>query len=310
MTCASPGRRVAAPPAMTTVRLPSPLLEARGPEVLREAADQADRGGGAECRPVVLIHLIPQAGVADLVQARELIEAVGAAIRHQQSMEGHGQPCLAERLHRLWSRRDTRTRRNDDLLAAVRIDRVRDQAVHRCGAAAVEPIGQHRVDDRAFEDSMQRTGGTDRIRVRPCGRLPPLRRRRSGDAGAAVERRSQDWRCATVRGLARAVARTTASAISIDGRAGAVAERGGVTTAPLASRRAESGRSSSGRRLSTTLLANRLSYSRRLRSATIGSGGRAPLPVPGQRRRRRTAERAAVCASWPPAPPVTRRRSW
>jgi hypothetical protein len=68
--------------------------------------------------------------------------------------------------------------------------------------------------------------------------------------------------------LALPVARTTASAISsIDGLAGS--ERDDIGFAVVG--RPTSGRSPSGRRLRTTLLAKRLSYSRRFRSATIGS---------------------------------------
>ena len=50
-------------------------------------------------------------------------------------MEGHGEARLAERLHGLRLAQDPRARRNEHLSARVRVERVRDQAVHRRGLA-------------------------------------------------------------------------------------------------------------------------------------------------------------------------------
>ncbi len=41
--------------------------------------------------PVVVIHLVAQAGIADLVQAHELVETVGAAVRQDQPVQCHGE---------------------------------------------------------------------------------------------------------------------------------------------------------------------------------------------------------------------------
>ena len=80
MTC-RPAWAVAsvAPPAMTTVRSPVPLAETGRAEELREAADEPDGRRGAERGEVVLIDAVAQAGVADLVQAEELVQAERAA---------------------------------------------------------------------------------------------------------------------------------------------------------------------------------------------------------------------------------------
>ena len=157
MTCAlACAVASAALPAMTTVRSPSPTPKPARAEQLRQAADEADGAGGAERGPVVVVHLVAQPGVADLVQAAELVERHGAAVGHQEPVERHGQAGFAERLHRPRLAEHARAGRNQHVLPAVRVDRVRDQAVHRRGRAAVEAVRQHRVDDGALEHAMQR----------------------------------------------------------------------------------------------------------------------------------------------------------
>ena len=47
-----------------------------------------------------MVHLVLETGITDLIEADELIEAAGAAIRHQQPVKGHGQSRLAEGLNR------------------------------------------------------------------------------------------------------------------------------------------------------------------------------------------------------------------
>src|SRR5262245_41881373 len=64
-------------------------------QVLREAADQANSRSRAECRQKVMVDLVAQSGIADLVEAHELIEAVAPTVRHEQPMEGHGKARLA-----------------------------------------------------------------------------------------------------------------------------------------------------------------------------------------------------------------------
>ena len=105
------------PPAMTTVRLPSPLPETSASEVLGQSADQPDRRRGSERGQVVLVHLVAEAGVADLIESEELVEAVRAAVRHQQAMEGDGEPRLAERLDGLRLAENPRAGGNQHLLS-------------------------------------------------------------------------------------------------------------------------------------------------------------------------------------------------
>jgi hypothetical protein len=47
----------------------------------------------------------------------------------------------------------------------MRIDRIGDQAVDRRCRTAIEPVRQYRIDDRAFQNSMQRARIVDRIRM-------------------------------------------------------------------------------------------------------------------------------------------------
>ena len=134
-------------------------------------------------------------------------------------MESHGQARLAERLHRLRLAEQACAGGNQHVLPAVRVERVRDQAVHRCRGAAIESIRQHRVDDRALEDAMQRTGGADGTGV--LGTCEVARKTRrlllqpAADLRVAVAPAGASARCSPA---ARVVARTAASAISsIDG---------------------------------------------------------------------------------------------
>ena len=164
------------PPAMTTVRLPSPLPKTSTSQVLGQSADQADRGRRSERGQVVLVHLVAQAGVADLIESEELVEAVRAAVGHQQAMERHGEPRLAERLHGLRFAENPRAGGNQHLPSRVRVERVRDEAVHGRRARAIQPIRQDGVDDGALEHAMQRPGCADRRRLVRSSAL--LRRRR------------------------------------------------------------------------------------------------------------------------------------
>src|SRR5512134_2778781 len=57
-------------------------------QVLRETADQTNGRCRAERREKVMVHLVAQSGIADLVEAHELIEAVAATVWHEQPMKG------------------------------------------------------------------------------------------------------------------------------------------------------------------------------------------------------------------------------
>src|SRR4051812_42352708 len=145
--------------------------EAGGTERLRQPSDQTDGGRGPERGPVVLIYLIAESRIANLVQARQSIQRERAAVWHHEAMEGDGEPGLAERLYSFRVAEHARARRDHDVSPAVREHRVRHQTIDRRRAPAVEPVRQDRVDDRAFDDAVKRTRGTDRAGMEPRGRL-------------------------------------------------------------------------------------------------------------------------------------------
>ena len=103
--------------------------EAGRPDELTESRDQAHGRRRAEGGQVVLVHAVAQARVPDLVEPQELIERVRAAIRQHEPVERDGEARLAERLHRRRLAEHARAGRNQDVLPAVRVHRVRDQAV-------------------------------------------------------------------------------------------------------------------------------------------------------------------------------------
>ena len=51
-----------------------------------------------------------------------------------------------------------------DVLSAVGVHRIRDQAVDRGRSTSVQPVGQYRVDDGSLEQRVQRTSGPDWVR--------------------------------------------------------------------------------------------------------------------------------------------------
>src|SRR6266849_9317613 len=66
---------------------------------LRGSGDDAKSNGRAEDLEVVMVDLVFQASFTDLVQAVKLVEIHGVTVRHNQPVENHRQPALAETLH-------------------------------------------------------------------------------------------------------------------------------------------------------------------------------------------------------------------
>ena len=163
------------PPAMTMVRFPSPLPRPALPKVLGQSADQSNRSRGSKRGQVVMVHLVAEAGVANLIESEELVEAVRAAVGHQQAMEGHGKPRLAKGLDRLRFAENPRACGDQHLPSRVRVERIRHEAVHRRGAGAIQPIRQNGVDNGSFEHAMQRSRCADRRRLVRSSALTPTK---------------------------------------------------------------------------------------------------------------------------------------
>src|SRR4051812_22294677 len=70
-------------------------------------------------------------------------------------MKRDRQPRLPQRLY--WSRlaEHPRAGRDENLVPAVRVDRVSDQAIERRGSTSIEAICEYRVDDRSFKDAVK-----------------------------------------------------------------------------------------------------------------------------------------------------------
>ena len=74
---------------------PDALSEPAG-SAFGDGSESADRERNTEDAEIVVIDLVPQAGVADLVEPLELVEADGIAVGHEHAMEHDGQTRLAE----------------------------------------------------------------------------------------------------------------------------------------------------------------------------------------------------------------------
>ena len=181
------------------------------------------------------------------------------------------------------------------MLTAVRVDRVRDEAVHRGRGIAIEAIREDGVDDGAFEEPVQWTGRADWLR--PVGRLTLPGRRsaqlrrcaRRGRCGGFGER---DW----ARSCRRAGRRANGGVRDlVDRRRGRLHRGGGPGTAVERPVRRPVGRPPAGgsaRRCSRTGSRTRGASC----SASIGSSAVA-LRLPRVAVAVRGGADAAACAS-------------
>src|SRR5262245_54343976 len=101
-----------------------------------------------------MVHLVAEAGVAVLIQSEELIQAIRAAVRHQEAMEGHGESHLSERLDGLRFPQNPCARGDEYLPPRMRIERVGYETVDGRRARAVQAIRENRVDDGPFQHAM------------------------------------------------------------------------------------------------------------------------------------------------------------
>src|SRR5687767_7659622 len=100
----------------------------------------------------MLVYLIAETRIANIVQAHELIEAVRASVRHHQSIEGHGEPRIAERLDGLGFAEHARSRRYQHESAVMRIDRIRNETVDRGGRTTVQTVREDGIHQRSLEN--------------------------------------------------------------------------------------------------------------------------------------------------------------
>ena len=86
--------------------------EARSAEGLGQAADQTDRRRGAERRQVVLVHLVAQAGIADLIECRGT-DRGGTCGRPASAGDGRPRPAASRRTPARASSRRAPARRRE-----------------------------------------------------------------------------------------------------------------------------------------------------------------------------------------------------
>ena len=230
------------------------------------------------------------------------------------AIECDGEPRLAEALDRLRFAQHARAGRNQHVLSVVRVDGIGDETVDRRGRTAVQAVRQHRVDDRAFQDAMQRTRGRDRSGVRR-GHLGTRRvhgaRRGTGTGRSRGRRRSRRGRGVPGAYRRRRPHDGIGDIVDVGRRWHAPSPVGLPRDACDAGPGDVASRCPSGRRLMTTLLANRLSYSRRLALGLerIGRSRRGRCLLvhgPGHRGRARVVQtqRLLTCALVQDAQPV------
>ena len=214
-------------------------------------------------------------------------------------MEGDGEPRFADGLHRLRLAEHARSRRDQDLLPARanRSDSSRDSSP----GAAFAPSSRFVSTVSITVPSRSRCSGPVGLMgsVLAGMRRPPVDTR-------PTSMRAPAWHGRGARRLSRHAGGPVPRCRAHDGvrdvievgwrGRSAVAYGRSVSALRVPASRSASGCWPAGRRLTTTLPANRLSYSRRFRSASSGSVGRARSLVAGPAGRPWSAARVRSCA--------------
>src|SRR5260370_92554 len=99
-----------------------------------------------------MIDLIAQPSFTDLVQALELVETGGIAVRHNQAMEKYRQALVAECLDFPNLSQHASPLRNKHVLAVMGVDVRRDHAVDGPGKRSIQPVSEHGFENRALEE--------------------------------------------------------------------------------------------------------------------------------------------------------------
>jgi hypothetical protein len=74
------------------------LSEPGASDELRQAANEPNGSCSTERCEIVLSDAILQAGVADLIQSNELVEAIRSTVGHEEPVKHDGESAFAERL--------------------------------------------------------------------------------------------------------------------------------------------------------------------------------------------------------------------
>ena len=91
---------------------------------------------------VMVIHLVFKSRGAFLAEPFESVEVDRIPIRHDESMEGDGEPRLAKRIDPVGFADDLAARRYEEVLAVMGVNIVREQAGDWAGETAVKPVDE------------------------------------------------------------------------------------------------------------------------------------------------------------------------
>ena len=67
----------------------------------RDGPKAADGQRDSKNTEIVVVYLITKASVSGLIQTFELVQGDGKTIRHDETVEEHGETCLAKSIHLL-----------------------------------------------------------------------------------------------------------------------------------------------------------------------------------------------------------------
>ena len=133
------------------------------------------RDRSAEDLEVVVVDFVFQAFFSDLIEAMKLIKIDRIAVGHDHAVKDYGQTALLAESDGTdltsFSKNDGPIR-DKHMLAVVRVDRIRDQHLHRTYLITIKPIHKHRIHRQALIDHVRlANGGVDiHFRIALCRR--------------------------------------------------------------------------------------------------------------------------------------------
>ena len=132
-----------------------------------QAGDGPDGDRHAEDSCVMAVDLVLEAGLADLVEPLEPVQADGEAVGHDHAMKEDGQPLLPEVFGLGDLSKNLRTLRDKEMLAVPGPDRDGYHAISGAREVAREPVCKNRFENGSLIEPVGSQGG--RLRIDPGG---------------------------------------------------------------------------------------------------------------------------------------------
>jgi hypothetical protein len=114
-----------------------------------------------------MINFVLETSFANLVQALELIEVNGVAVRHDEPMKDHSQARLPEALDPLRLSHDFCAGRDEQALSVVRVDAIGHHANDRTAEVTVQSRDERSFKNRPFKDQVVFAARLIEIRIAP-----------------------------------------------------------------------------------------------------------------------------------------------